>query len=262
MNHKIAVNHFIFILVLFSYFNMNAQNDAALNIEATDQGVLVPRVALSGKDDVTTIPGASISLLVYNTATTSDVQAGFYYWNADEWVQLAEKRGHYVGELWGGGIVFYVYNDGQHGLIASLDDLDGGSGAPWGLFGTNVPNCQSLTDGVTNTASIIAAGGLSGDAAGLCNEYTGGGFTDWYLPSNRELYLLASQDILLDQILDNDGDPNTNGFTQETVAPTFGRYWSSSQDDSNDAWYYYFRPGYSLNTLKGSTYRVRAVRSF
>ena len=30
---------------------------------------------------------------------------------------------HYVGELFGGGIVFFVWANGNHGLIASLDDL-------------------------------------------------------------------------------------------------------------------------------------------
>ncbi len=39
--------------------------------------------------------------------------------------------GHFVGELYGGGIVFWVSPDKQHGLIASLHDLDDGSGVAW-----------------------------------------------------------------------------------------------------------------------------------
>ena len=33
---------------------------------------------------------------------------------------------HYVGELYGGGIVFEVYDNGQHGSIVSLEHLNGG----------------------------------------------------------------------------------------------------------------------------------------
>ena len=83
---------------------------------------------------------------------------------------------HYIGELFGGGIIFLIYDNGTHGLIASLDDLDNDTGAVWGLSGIIVANCQSLTDGVANTASIIAAGGSSAEAASLCDNYTGGGF--------------------------------------------------------------------------------------
>ena len=168
---------------------------------------------------------------------------------------------HYVGELFGGGIIYYIDQTGEHGLIASLDDLDGGSGVKWGLY-TDVANCENMTDGATNTATIIAASPAAGTAAVLCNDYTGGGFTDWYLPANRELYLLCSQDILIDQVLDNDGDGTTNGFSQEYLAPTYGRYWSSTEDSGNFAWGYYFFTGNSDNSLKDYTYRVRAVRAF
>ncbi len=170
--------------------------------------------------------------------------------------------GHYIGELFGGGIVYYVYDNGAHGLIASLDDLDGGSGVEWGLYGTDVANCKNMTDGASNTAAIIAASPAAGTAAVLCNDYTGGSFTDWYLPSNRELYLLCSQDILIDQILDNDGNGTTNGFAQENIAPTYGSYWSSTENSDNTAWVYYFANGYSIGSNKNYACRVRAVRAF
>jgi hypothetical protein len=171
---------------------------------------------------------------------------------------------HYVGELFGGGIVFYVYNNGENGLIASLDDLDGGNGVAWSAEqGEPVPGALNMTDGVANTAAIVAQDATAGYAATLCISYSGGSFTDWYLPSNRELYLLASYDILIDQILDNDGLPATNGFSQEYLAPTYGRYWSSTEGTSRSfACFYYFGNGYLSGTSKTSTYRVRAVRAF
>ncbi len=46
-------------------------------------GLLIPRVALTGTTDATTIAGTeATSLLVYNTATAGDVTPGFYYWIA------------------------------------------------------------------------------------------------------------------------------------------------------------------------------------
>jgi hypothetical protein len=252
---------FLSLCLILIISQLYSQNDAVLNVESTNQGVLVPRISLTGKDDVTTIPSATISLLVYNTNTTSDIAPGYYYWDGSSWVGIVQKR-HYVGEIWGGGIVFFVYDDGRHGLIASLFDLDNGNGASWGLYDINVSNCESMTDGATNTAAIIAAGGLGDDAAGLCDTFSAGGYTDWYLPSNRELYLLAKRDLLIDQILDNDGDPLTNGLSQEFESPTYGRYWSSTERLGNNAWYYYFTFGHSDMNLKFDPYSVRAIRAF
>jgi hypothetical protein len=52
---------------------------AMLDVSATNKGILVPRVALTGTTDATTIFTPATSLLVYNTATVSDVVPGYYY---------------------------------------------------------------------------------------------------------------------------------------------------------------------------------------
>ena len=118
--------------------------------------------------------------------------------------------------------------DGAHGLVVSLVDLDGGSGASWGPLATSVGSTD-MTDGEANTAVIVASGPGAGTAAVLCDQYSSGGFGDWYLPSNRELALLVQNDILIDYILDNDGSASTQGFSQEYVAPTNGGYWCSTE---------------------------------
>jgi len=173
--------------------------------------------------------------------------------------------GHYVGELFGGGIVFAVYNKGLNGLIASLDDLDGGSGVAWSATQTTSigTTAQSMTDGRSNTTAIVAQDATIGFAGTLCDNYSGGGFSDWYLPSIRELSLLLSQDIIIDQILDNDGNPSTNGFSQEYLPPTQGYYWSSTEIDGNNACHISFHVSYAqYNFDKNKTYRVRAIRAF
>lgn len=60
---------------------------AMLDIVGTNKGVLIPRVTLTGTSDIATIAAYSATLgyteglMVYNTATASDVVAGFYYWS-------------------------------------------------------------------------------------------------------------------------------------------------------------------------------------
>lgn len=171
---------------------------------------------------------------------------------------------YYIGQLYGGGIIFWIDHTGEHGLIASLDDLDGGSGVPW----SNIINveigetAQSMTIGKSNTVTIIAQSGHESSAAKLCNEYAGGGFTDWYLPSSREFSLLALQDILIDNILDKDEDDTTNGFSHEYVSPTYGRYWTSTEYNDIQAWKFKFYNGDVSGEEKDNELSVRAIRVF
>ena len=61
---------------------LNNQGDAGsamLEVNSTSKGILIPNVALTGITDATTIASPAVSLLVYNTATVSDVEPGYYY---------------------------------------------------------------------------------------------------------------------------------------------------------------------------------------
>ena len=65
-----------------------------LEITATDKGLLIPRVALTGTSDATTITGVeTTSLLVYNTATAGGVTPGFYYWDGSNWKAIGTTGG-------------------------------------------------------------------------------------------------------------------------------------------------------------------------
>ena len=62
---------------------------AALEVESANKGVLIPRLALTGETDATTINGGNIpSLLIYNTTTAGTLTPGFYYWNGTQWVRI------------------------------------------------------------------------------------------------------------------------------------------------------------------------------
>jgi hypothetical protein len=68
--------------------NLAPDPSAGLDVNYTDKGLLIPRVSLTGTNDVTTVPGAATSLLVYNTVTVSDVTPGYYFWDGTQWVRL------------------------------------------------------------------------------------------------------------------------------------------------------------------------------
>jgi hypothetical protein len=64
---------------------------AMIDVKSTNKGILVPRIALTGTNDITTIPNRTPSLLIYNTATVgggNPVTPGYYYWNGSTWIRL------------------------------------------------------------------------------------------------------------------------------------------------------------------------------
>lgn len=172
--------------------------------------------------------------------------------------------GHYVGELFGGGIVFWVSPDGQHGLIASLNDLDGGSGVAW----SNVidqeigATAQDYWDGLSNSNAIVSQTNHISSAAIICLDYSNEGFDDWYLPAIQELIYLISQNVVINFILNNDNDINTNGFPVVKTSPTYGCYWSSKEDGINNVYYYNALLHENGAGQKNKTCRVRAIRKF
>lgn len=70
---------------------------SVVDMVASDKGVLLPRVTLTGTDDVTTIVSPADALTVFNTATDGtapdNVTPGYYYWSAAEgkWVRLLDR---------------------------------------------------------------------------------------------------------------------------------------------------------------------------
>ncbi|PIF70489.1 hypothetical protein [Flavobacterium sp. 2] len=60
-----------------------------LEVMATNKGVLIPRIALKSTADVSTIANGNVnSLLVFNTAKTTDVTPGYYYWYDGKWNKI------------------------------------------------------------------------------------------------------------------------------------------------------------------------------
>ena len=60
-----------------------------LDVEATNKGVLLPRVELSSSTDATTIvPQNEVGLLVFNTKATADIEVGYHFWDGTKWVAM------------------------------------------------------------------------------------------------------------------------------------------------------------------------------
>ncbi|HUK76841.1 MAG TPA: invasin domain 3-containing protein [Thermoleophilia bacterium] len=169
-----------------------------------------------------------------------------------------------IGSLYGGGVVAYFFQSGDtgyipgqcHGLIAALADQ--GTGTVWAYGNTNqntsVPGTSTAVGtGAANTTAIIGKYGAGTNyAAGLVRTYTGGGYSDWYLPSRDDLNELWQSSGTINGL-------SPTGWTP--MAPT-PYYWSSSEGDFYDAWQELFFNGSESSHAKSDTCLVRPVRSF
>lgn len=71
----------------------NGHPSAALNIYSNNKGVLLPRVTLTGSNDITTIPNPAKGLLVYNTGDNDQFAiSGFLYWNGTSWMRFSDRE--------------------------------------------------------------------------------------------------------------------------------------------------------------------------
>jgi hypothetical protein len=146
---------------------------------------------------------------------------------------LTVNSGRTWGSSYAGGLVFY--NDGSGGgLVCATSDQS--SGTVWELSPyTNHGTSSAIGTGQANTTAIVSAEGTSAYyAARYCDEYTGGSYSDWFLPSYDELMLL---------------DENI-GLSHN--------YWSSTETSADNA---LIVP--TILSYKGNGYYyARAVRAF
>lgn len=195
------------------------------------------------------------------------------------------SSGHYVGELFGGGVVCWVDHTGQHGLILSMVDLTT-TGQIWSNVSqlTQELGTTNDWDGAANTTAIIGQSGHTTSAAKLCEDYTNadygtGTYSDWYLPSIAELTHVWNNIYEIEKPLTLDGNTTT---TRLNVVDenNINVYWSSSAlpikgyDEVGEytmayACYFMFtESGVSFGGTGGtdpseiSHYNVRAMRAF
>ena len=172
-----------------------------------------------------------------------------------------------VGSFAEGGIVFYVDETGEHGLVAALEDIaeginiqDWGSsdGLEWGCVDVNVSGADEMNIGAgyQNTLDIVAQncqtvnGGVSAAQATL--NYESEGYSDWFPPSLNQLDEMY-------EVLGNNGEEfNVGGFETND----YSYYWTSTEKTSESAHSVNFSNGNSAGFGKMFSLRVRAIRAF
>lgn len=156
-----------------------------------------------------------------------------------------------IGDTFQGGKIAYLLQSGDpgydsgivHGLIAMASDQS--SGVAWGCNGTNISGAAgtSIGTGNQNTIDIEAGCSTAGTPADLCANLSSGGYDDWFLPSQDELYKLYL------------------AKTQVGMG-TNDTYWSSTERDGSNAYRVIMTGGTIGADPKTGSYKVRAIRSF
>ena len=154
-----------------------------------------------------------------------------------------------IGDVTEGGIVFYIDETGEHGLVAASEDLEGTY--KWGCYQQNISGADgaAIGAGSQNTLDIIAGCNETNTAAFASSNATIEGHTDWYLPSKDELFKMYSS------IGQGSETENKGGFSGSW-------YWSSSESYDLSAWGVGFDNGDTENAYKHSALRVRVIRAF
>ena len=227
-----------------------ATPSAVLEASSTTQGFLPPRMTKAQRDIISS-PTAGLMIWCSN-----NFGGEIEVYNGSVWVNMNgfSNSTLSIGNYYQGGQIAYILVSGdpgydanvQHGLIAAT--IDQISGMKWYnlSYTTTGATGTALGTGLSNTNTIITSQGARSNsyAAGFARSYTGGGYTDWYLPSKDELAKLYAMKLL-----------GFGGFTGNF-------YWSSSEVDAVYAWYQDFNNGVQDKPGKGDVLSIRAIRAF
>lgn len=179
-----------------------------------------------------------------------------YYWKIvvkDEFNEVQSPiwsfKTTYIGRELFGGIVFYVDETGEHGLVCSKENLEysyystfdwGESNQNYNAFG------DGIGAGIQNTQNIVDSyAGTDMIAAQLCYDLYLNAYSDWYLPSLTELNYIYE-------------NLKKNGLG----SGLYNYIWSSTEDGLNYAKAVDFDDGTVDNVSKTNSCKVRAVREF
>jgi hypothetical protein len=232
---------------------------AALDVESTTLGFLPPRMT---RAEMTAIASPEEGLTVY---CNDCPPKSLYFFNGTDYIAAVDgtvisipSPYAVIGDFREGGVVFWVDpTDNTHGLVCAQSDQTPGIQWHNGSNVTTGATGAAIGTGSANTIAIISAQGATETdyAAGLARAYTGGGFTDWFLPSKDEL----------NQMYINKAAINATATANGGVNFTGNFYWSSTENDTNNfsAWAQYFTNGYQYADGKNITVNnMRAVRAF
>ena len=112
---------------------------AGLDVDFTNKGFLLPRVALTAANTAGPIAAPATSLLVYNTATAgampNNVLPGYYYWNGTRWIAVGGS----------GGLDWSLL--GNSGTVAGTNFIGTTDAIDWVVKTTNTERMRVLAGG-------------------------------------------------------------------------------------------------------------------
>jgi hypothetical protein len=113
---------------------------AMLDLQSTDKGMLVPRIALSAANVSTPVDAPADALLIYNTVSAGTgvnaVQPGFYHWDAasSRWMAMGQSSED-PGE---GNTGFGLWNGCETNNISAFNPVAASDGMAGDYFGYSV----------------------------------------------------------------------------------------------------------------------------
>lgn len=147
------------------------------------------------------------------------------------------------GKTFQGGFIFHLDTNSGICYMAAPNNLAMGM---WGCSGSYINGIENgLGMGEYNTTLILNSCFMPGIAASLCEQYSDGTYSDWFLPSIAELDSMRKNLYL----------NGAGGFSP--VA-----YWSSSQMSFADGYSLHFGTGVQQGTGKNTQLNVRPVRRY
>ena len=240
---------------------MNQSNNSEKVVVRLDDGTLALR-------DASTIPNKVLQVTIYDTVyQVLTISNDTIFLENGGFVKLppVKKDAHYIGEFYGGGVIFWLDESGDHGLICDIFDF---REYQWflGVGGEIATNARGdgIGAGEMNTAIIISRQTKdleTGNFAALrCANLVRNSYGDWYLPSKEELNLIyENREIIDSTALANGGEALISDYSNPLLLPY---YWSSTEFDWFDAWGQDFESGLPFNNHKGFAHHVRAIRAF
>ena len=203
-------------------------------------------------------------------------------WNgipASNAIQIGDALGggYYAGKIAVGG-----GGTATHYLIVAPKATGENDDIAWGPTEVTTGTTSVITGPTNSIALALLADTYT--AARWCESLEIGGYTDWYLPARNELEVLYYNLKPGTAANNTSYGSNANAVSPEPVSTVYtagapaqtsatafrtgasgqefveGNYWSSTEDDSYDAWRQDFYNGYQNGTNKDYTRYCRAVR--
>lgn len=225
-----------------------------ITIEQPDGSAGNPKISVNFGGQSNTVAAGDHT---HKIATT--ISDGFM--SSEDKSKIDKIKTYEVGDVAQGGIVIWVDESGQNGLVCAFEEQES---LRWDANG-ETDEVHASGDGpfsgAMNTMLIIAAqsrlsNSLEPYAALVCNklvvEFNGKRYGDWYLPSKTELQIMAENKTIINE--------KAKGIGGDLLQDDY--YWSSTEGARGSAYIVNMESGFPGFHFTSHPDRVRAVRRF